>query len=292
MDLKRRTFLKYAGATALGATGIVEGALLYGTTVEPDWLEVVTIPIHLPRLDPVFRGYRIVQLSDIHADTTWMDVQRLASIVQVANSLRPDLVLITGDFITYVHVRMHETLSALKALQAPDGIFAVLGNRDYLDDPTELRSLLPAYRIQELKNRTHTLYRNGAMLHLVGMDDLWEQTDHYHLPMLSLKGVLTSLLQSLPTSGPTILLAHEPDFADVAATTGRIDLQLSGHTHGGQVRIPGHGAITLPNGGKKYQIGLYHVNTMIHYTSRGLGMITPQIRINCRPEITVFICNE
>jgi predicted MPP superfamily phosphohydrolase len=92
--------------------------------------------------------------------------------------------------------------------------------------------------------------------------------------------------------GAAILLVHEPDFADIAATAGRIDLQLSGHTHGGQVRIPGYGALHLPRLGKKYQAGLYQVNTMLHYTNRGLGMMEPQVRFNCRPEITVFTCNQ
>jgi predicted MPP superfamily phosphohydrolase len=90
--------------------------------------------------------------------------------------------------------------------------------------------------------------------------------------------------------GATVLLVHEPDFADIAATTQRIDLQLSGHTHGGQIRIPGYGALLLPHMGKRYQAGLYHVESMLHYTNRGLGMLSPQIRLNCRPEITVFVC--
>jgi uncharacterized protein len=290
MKIKRRTFLQYAGAGSLGAVTMGGGSAWYGMNMEPDWLEVVTEPIQLARLDPAFHGYRIVQLSDIHADTTWMDAQRLSHIVQIANAQNPDLILITGDFATYQHKRMNETLSTLKALQAPDGVFSVLGNRDYVSDPQVIRGLLPSYGIQDLKDRVHTIYHGSAMLHLVGLDDLWGQTDEYSLPLDGRKAVLTSLVKSLPTEGAAILLVHEPDFADFAATTRRIDLQLSGHTHGGQIRLPGYGALHLPRLGKRYQAGLYHVNNMLHYTNRGLGMMSPQVRFNCRPEITVFVC--
>jgi len=289
MDAKRRMFLKYAGLTGLGSVVMSGSSVLYATTIEPDWLDVVTVPIHLARLDPAFHGYRIVQLSDIHADNTWMDAQRLSHIVQVANAQNPDLVVITGDFVTYIHDKMKDTLSTLNALRARDGIFAVLGNHDYWSDATIVRTLIHSYGIQELKDRVHTLYRGKAMLHLVGMDDLWEQTDHYHVSIHAQKDVVTSLLNPLPEQGAAILLVHEPDFADIAATTGRIDLQLSGHSHGGQIRLPGYGALRLPRLGKKYQAGLYHVNTMLHYTNRGLGMMDIQVRFNCRPEITTFV---
>jgi uncharacterized protein len=289
MDTKRRMFLKYAGLTSLGGVVMSSSSVLYATTIEPDWLDVATVPMHLARLDPAFHGYRIVQLSDIHADNTWMDAQRLSHIVEVANAQNPDLVVITGDFVTYIHDRMQDTLSTLHALRARDGVFAVLGNHDYRSDATLVRTLLHSYGVQELKNRVHTLSRGKAMLHLVGMDDLWEQTNHYHIALHSQKDVLASLLEPLPGLGAVILLVHEPDFADLAASTGRVDLQLSGHSHGGQIRLPGYGALRLPRLGKKYQAGLYHINTMLHYTNRGLGMMDFQVRFNCRPEITTFV---
>ncbi len=291
MRMKRRTFMKYAGIGGVGATVMGGSSVWYGTTIEPGLLDVVTVPVRLPRLASTFHGYRIVQLSDIHADTTWMNAQRLSHIVQVANEQQADLIVITGDFASYQHKEMSETLSVLKALRARDGVFAILGNRDYLSDPQKIRALLPSYGIQELKDSVHTIYHGSAMLHLIGMDDLWAQTEHYRLPLDGRKAVLTSLVASLPAEGAAILLVHEPDFADIAATTGRIDLQLSGHTHGGQIRVPGYGALLLPHLGKRYQAGLYHVDSMLHYTNRGLGMLPPQIRLNCHPEITVFVCS-
>jgi hypothetical protein len=115
------------------------------------------------------------------------------------------------------------------------------------------------------------------MLHIAGVDDVWEE--HARLDMV---------LEQLPADGAAILLAHEPDFADESAATGRFDLQLSGHSHGGQVIYPFGGPPILPTYAKKYPVGRYQVSGMIQYTNRGLGMIPPHVRFNCRPEITVF----
>jgi hypothetical protein len=115
------------------------------------------------------------------------------------------------------------------------------------------------------------------MLHLAGVDDVWESQDRLDL-----------VLEALPDAGAAILLAHEPDFADVSAAAGRFDLQLSGHSHGGQVIFPLRGPLVLPRYARKYPIGLYQVGGMLQYTNRGLGMIPPRVRFNCRPEVTVF----
>jgi predicted MPP superfamily phosphohydrolase len=99
-----------------------------------------------------------------------------------------------------------------------------------------------------------------------------------------------AVVRKIPEQGAAILLVHEPDFADVAAKAQRFDLQLSGHSHGGQVRLPWLGALRLPPLGRKYSCGLYRVGEMWQYTTRGLGMKPPQVRLNCRPEITMITC--
>jgi predicted MPP superfamily phosphohydrolase len=99
---------------------------------------------------------------------------------------------------------------------------------------------------------------------------------------------IEKVLEKLPEQGCAILMVHEPDFADESAATGRFDLQISGHSHGGQVNLPLLGAPVLPRFGRKYPQGLYQVGSMYQYTNRGVGMTPPYIRINCRPEITVF----
>ncbi len=290
MSIKRRTLLKGAGLITVGTAATGSGTLLYSWRVEPGWVEVTSTTLHLPRLDRAFAGYRIVQLSDIHADETWMDKGRLEAIVATTNEQSPDLIVITGDFITRVRTSVEDTLTALQALKARDGVFCVLGNHDHWGDPAAVRRYIAASGIQELNDEIYTLHRGAAMLHLVGMDDLWSNGQAPAPPVWEHKDRLTTLLELLPDEGAAILLVHEPDFADVAAATGRIDLQLSGHSHGGQVQLPWYGAPVVPPLGRKYVAGLYTVKSMQHYTSRGLGMVKPQVRLNCRPEIAVFTC--
>ena len=124
-----------------------------------------------------------------------------------------------------------------------------------------------------------TLERGGALLHVAGLDDVWED-----------KHRLDRVLDILPGEGGSILLAHEPDIADEVAATGRFDLQISGHSHGGQVVIPLVGPPRLPPYGQKYPLGHYRIGPegMHLYTTRGIGMIRPYVRFNCRPEITVY----
>ena len=110
-----------------------------------------------------------------------------------------------------------------------------------------------------------------------GVDDVWSGIAR-----------LDVVLEKLPEDGAAILLAHEPDFADASAATGRFDLQISGHTHGGQVVVPFYGAPILPYLGQRYPAGLYQVGDMLQYTNRGVGMARIPIRINCPPEITLF----
>lgn len=290
MDSRRRMFLKRAGITSLGVAAAGSGTGLYAWRVEPGWIEVSTTTLHLPRLQPAFAGYRIVQLSDIHVDHTWMDKKRLEAIVALANEQKPDLIVVTGDFVTYVRQDTKDVLSTLQALQAHDGIFGILGNHDYWSNPSAVRTYIAAFGIEELKDRVTTIHRGSQALHLVGMDDLWISAYEPAPNPWIFQALLTSLVKQLPEEGTAILLVHEPDFADVAANSKRIDLQLSGHSHGGQVRFPLLNAPVVPPLGQKYVAGFYKVGSMQHYTSRGLGMVSPQVRINCRPEIAVFTC--
>lgn len=284
----RRTFLKRAGITALGATVLGGGTYFYSEHIEPAWIDITSTTLHLPRLQPAFAGYRIVQLTDIHSDQVWMDKERLATIVALANEQKPDLIVITGDFVTSVRSYTKDILSALQGLQARDGVFGVLGNHDYWNDPDLVRQYIAQFGVKELNNQLTTLHRGDSSLHLVGMDDLLTNRHKHARSPWVYQDRLTTLVKQLPEQGAAILLIHEPDFADVAAASKRIDLQLSGHTHGGQVRMPLIGAIRVPTFGKKYVAGLYQVGSMQHYTSRGLGMSPPLVRFDCRPELATF----
>ena len=233
----------------------------------------------LPRLHPAFDSFRIVQISDLHVGTG-MNTQRLMHIAALVNQQQADAVVITGDFITQgkISAPHAQTLrEGLGAIQAPERA-AVLGNHDHWADPEGVRSILSEVGIRDLSNAAYSLQRGDALLHLCGVDDHWEHLDR-----------MDRVLAALPDDGAAVLLAHEPDYADISAATGRFDLQLSGHSHGGQVIVPLlNRPLVLPRLGKKYPIGEYRVNGMIQYTNCGLGTIKPAVRFNCRPEITVF----
>jgi uncharacterized protein len=288
MPITRRAFLKGTLATTLGLGATGAGTLYYAHNIEPTWFDITHKQFSLPHLSKAFHGYRLIHITDIHADDTFMVAGRLAGLVETINTLEPDLIAITGDFVTSYRSDIKATLSYLSNLRAKDGVFGVLGNHDHPAGVLWVRECLQAGHVQELNNKTYTLRRGDQMLHIVGMDDLWPTnigtpaSIWTHLPLLN------QLTTSLPDEGAAILLVHEPDFADVAAYNKRLDLQISGHSHGGQVRIPFHGPLLLPPLSHKYPIGLYSINNMLLYTNRGLGMLPPQLRFDCRPEIAVM----
>ncbi|MDQ4106918.1 MAG: metallophosphoesterase, partial [Actinomycetota bacterium] len=188
-------------------------------------------------------------------------------------------IAVTGDFLSYsadpgVPRRLVE---ALRRLRARDGVVAVMGNHDYLTDADLVRRCLREAGVTELLNDVRAVRRGDAALHVAGVDDVMEG-----------KSRLDLVLEMLPEDGAAVLLTHEPDFADVSAATGRFDLQLSGHSHGGQVRLPLYGPIYLPPFSQRYTRGLYEVGDMVQYTNRGLGFVDARLRFFSRPEITVL----
>jgi hypothetical protein len=265
---------RLAGAAAL----IGAGGLLYAREVEPRRLEVVRLELTLPRLAAAFDGYRIVQIGDLHLDD-WSKPERLDRTAEMVNEERPDLVVVTGDFASYSARRLDtgRLVGALRRLSAPDGVLAILGNHDYLTDAKLIRQCIREAGLTELINEVVTLERGGSELHVAGIDDVMEGRSRLDL-----------VLGELPESGAAVLLAHEPDFADVAAATGRFDLQLSGHSHGGQVRVPLLGRAVLPPFSQRYTRGLHRVGGMLVYTNRGLGTVHARLRFGCRPEITAL----
>lgn len=283
-----RRYIEAIGSDGVSLRRILRGgitwaslATLAGTAyialIEPWWIEVTSVPLVLPRLASEFCGYRIAQVSDIHLGD-WMNADRLAHIVRLVNAQSPDLIAITGDFVSrHTEDRARALECELSHLAAPDGIVAVLGNHDHRANVCRLRQALAGGGVRELANAVYTIARGAANLHIAGIDDVWDGRDRLDLVLNALSG-----------NDAAILLAHEPDFADVSAATGRFDLQLSGHTHGGQIVAPLLGPLQLPFLGYKYPSGFYQVGEMIQYTNRGVGMVPPFVRFNCRPEITVF----
>lgn len=278
LHFSRRTFLQMTfGTIFLGA-----GSYVYGHYFEPTQLEISSVHLALPRLTPEFDGYRIVQISDIHLDDELMTSAHLATITEMVNELLPDLIVITGDFITASHhggrkIFPEDLVPSLSLLAARDGVLAILGNHDHEENPSMVQQVIRESGMINVGNSVHTLNRDTASLHIAGVDDVLEGQDDFEL-----------VLDQLSVDGAAILLVHEPDFADTSAKTKRFDLQLSGHSHGGQIIFPYLDPPILPPLAREYPLGLYQIGEMLLYTNRGLGMVPPQVRFNCRPEITIF----
>jgi predicted MPP superfamily phosphohydrolase len=254
------------------------GGVVYATRIEPSSTDVTRLTLPLADLDPAFDGLTLAQVSDFHLGE-WMTLPRMVDIADQVNALNPDVIAFTGDFASALwEDTPNEITQTLRAFRAKEAIMGVLGNHDHWTNADIIRqAIADAGNVRLLTNAHVVVQRGSAALYLAGVDDIWEQ-----------KHDLNAALAGIPTNAPTILLAHEPDYADTVALTGRIGLQLSGHSHGGQVRLPFKGALQLPYLGEKYDMGLYDIDGMKLYVNRGVGMVAPHVRFNCRPEITQF----
>jgi predicted MPP superfamily phosphohydrolase len=272
--MNRRQFLKaFSHVTAGFAVGGA-GLYQYGKHIEAGWLVVEQVRIPIKQLKPALEGFKIVQISDIHIDS-FTEIDIVETAVATINSLNPDLIVLTGDYVTRSAEAIFELAPAAASLNAKYGIFAILGNHELWTDPAFVKERLEAAGFPVLVNQGLSLAIGKERLYLAGVDDCWSgQPD------------LAAALANCPAGVPATLLSHEPDVADTFALDGRVSLQLSGHSHGGQVRLPGYGAIILPPYGAKYDQGLYNVNGMWLYTNRGLGLGPVSYRINCPPEVT------
>ncbi len=282
-QFSRRDFLKVATILGLDAVILGVAGLAYMQNVEPSWMEVKQVRLKLPRLPQAFSGLRIAQLSDIHLGP-WMTIERVREIFDVACGYSPDVLALTGDFVlaygrkTRSYSEDLDGMSHLLRWVSQDlPVVAVLGNHDHLYNPLQVRAALERGGAHVLMNSVFTLTRGAARFHLGGIDDFYRGNPD-----------LNAVLRAFPPDEGAMLLAHEPDFADTSAPTGRFDLQISGHSHGGQVVLPFIGPPILPRWGQKYFSGLYQVGQMFQYTNRGVGMSFPAVRFNCRPEMTIF----
>lgn len=272
-----RKLLKIIGGSAVGggAAALAMRALTNATRVEPFEVETTRVSIPLRGLHSRFDGFTIAHISDTHLGR-WMTRERMLAIVDPINDLQPDLIAITGDFVSgFRSSPLPELTESLKPLRANEQVVAVLGNHDHRRGASRVGEAVQAAGIELLVNHHIALRRGDAALYIAGVDDIWVNQQNLGLA-----------LDGIPPDSAVVLLAHEPDYADEPAASRRVGLQLSGHSHGGQVRIPGWGAPVLPWLGQKYDMGLYWLDGMALYVNRGLGMIPPYVRFNCHPEIT------
>ena len=272
--LSRRDFLRAVGSGAVGGLAIALGGYHYCTRVEPEWLEVVDVTVPISGLRETLDGFRIAQMSDFHLHPhTRIELVREA--VSLANGLSPDLTVLTGDYVLQGAESILELAPVLGGLRASLGVYASLGNHDYWTNADTVRTGLEEAGLPVLLNSGVELHADGGSIYVAGLDDGWSGRPN-----------LARALAARSGGVPTVLLMHEPDFADTWPPQSGISLQLSGHSHGGQVRLPGIGAPVLPRFAQKYDSGPYRVRDFWVYTSRGIGVISPPVRFGCRPEIT------
>ena len=241
-------------------------------------IDLVEINVELHNLGENFHNYRILNLCDIHLGQ-WITPEYLDELVDYVNTLNYDLVTLTGDYFSYIIDGYDTALEkSFKKLDPKDGKFGVLGNHDHWMGSDRIREIFKNSDVCDLSNSAVTLIRGDDKLNLAGVDSYTVDADD-----------LNKVLPKLEENAPTILLAHEPDFAMKSFQTGKIDLQISGHSHGGQFIIPK--TETTPfrwRNSTRYPVGLYELGDMVQYTSKGLGTNFIRIRINCKPEITIF----
>lgn len=267
----------------MGAAALVTAATADALLWEPQHPVARHVEIYLKRLPEAFDGFRIAQISDLHFGP-FLGKAGVERALQIAESFQPDLVALTGDFVSHPFGEDNGPTGAAYAGPCADvlarcktgRLVAILGNHDHWNGADIVAALLKSRGIDVLRNASLPIERDNSRLWIAGIDDAYVQAAD-----------MTRTLGGIPSSEATILLAHEPDFADVAARYS-VDLQLSGHSHGGQVRLPGIGALILPAMAEKYSKGLYRIGNLQLYTNVGIGVIDPPVRFLCPPEVTLF----
>jgi predicted MPP superfamily phosphohydrolase len=263
-------------------TGAVAGTLVAATGYvafndESDDPVVTRVELPIKNLKPGQEGFTIAVLADFHLyPYTQLDLVRRA--VQMANDLKPNLTVLLGDYVWHDVDAIFDLAPALAHLNAQHGVFSIIGNHDIWTNVEIVRAGLTKAGIPILTNQGLNLPVGGDTLYLAGLDDGWSGHPD-----------LNATMAGYQPNTPVVLLMHEPDLADEYSQDARISVQLSGHSHGGQIRFPGVGALVLPYLGWKYDLGLYRVNEMWLYTNGGIGVTNEPVRFNCPPEITEIV---
>jgi uncharacterized protein len=244
-------------------------------TPRPLWRidpEITDTTIWLHRLPPSLEGLKIVHLTDIH-HSLFTPLEEVERAVHLANRLEPDIVALTGDYVTLSPAYISPVARALGKLRARRGVFAVLGNHDFQVDADRVTRALRSHHIRVLRNSRHPIHAGGKTLWMLGVDDLWWNSDD-----------LPAALESVPARDAKILLCHNPLGIWQASARG-VDLVLSGHTHGGQVRLPGLRSLYRSKLGERFFEGWNRLDGTQIYVNRGIGKVVVPIRVACPAEI-------
>ncbi|AMO63806.1 putative phosphohydrolase [Mycolicibacterium phlei] len=272
--ISRRLFLARTGAAVAGAASV--GLVGYGAATALGPPDLLRVPVRLRRLDPALRGYRIAVVADIHLGPL-LGRGHTERIVEMINAAEPDLVAMVGDLVDDTVAELGSAAAPLRDLVARDGAFFVTGNHEYfVDDTADWLRELQRLGMTPLRNENTVVRRGGAVLNLAGVNDLSgaRRDDGPDLDRA---------LDGLNPDAPTVLMAHQPVMVGQAAARG-VDLQLSGHTHGGQM-WPFHYVVEAV---QPSLAGLSTVQETQLYVTRGAGFWGPPVRVGARPDITIL----
>lgn len=272
-QLSRRTFLRGLAATPLIG---VAGLSAYARLVEPYSYWISETDVFIRNLPERFENFRITQLTDVHHSRI-VGLDEVRRVVALAQQTNPDMFVLTGDYTSSYRRFIEPCAEALAPLKAPEGVWAVLGNHDHYTDPELTTRALQRQHIGVLNNALTRLQRGPDALQLSGIDDwTWNAVDW------------KTAFAGVKAETPTILLSHQPGVLDLDQTQN-VALILSGHTHGGQIRVPWLGApARLATPDLRYDRGLFRRGETQLYVSAGTGVIGLPVRFGVRPEIAVI----
>ncbi|MCH6265711.1 metallophosphoesterase [Neobacillus citreus] len=281
-NLTRRTFIKRTFGSLLTVLGMGAGGYYYANRIEPSLLEIKQLEIIHERIPSSFNGKKIVQFSDTHLGFQYT-LDKFTGLVDTINDLQPDIIVFTGDLMDEPnkYLKTNQLAPILKKLHAPLGKYCIYGNHDHGGYGSEIyREIMNTAGFTILLNSAVSVtLEDNSFISLLGIDDR----------MLG-RPDITTAIKNVPNNCFKILLSHAPDMADTASSYP-IDWQLSGHSHGGQVKLPFIGALVIPPFAKIYQEGHYIVcggHELNLYVNRGIGTTRLPFRFMAKPELTVF----
>ena len=275
VDLSRRAFLQAAGAVSIGAPLVITG---YGALKTSRDYDIKKVSIPFSNLPSEFDGFTIAQISDIHSGV-FMNEEEMLKIRELMDAQHPQIAVITGDLVDTLAKEIEPVARVFSKLKTDYGIFGCMGNHDVFDDYRVISMAMKDSGIQMLENSNHVLRIKGDELNLLGINDAGKRRD---------LSDLKKSLEGIDPDGFKLLLSHRPEFFE-RSVKGGIDLQLSGHTHGGQIGLSLFGFNVAPTQMfQDYVKGLYQKEKSKLYVNPGVGMVFAPIRIGIRPEITLI----
>lgn len=276
--LTRRNFIKGLFGTIVTTFGMSLSLTYYAGKIEPRLLKTKKLDLTFPNLPPSFHGLKIIQLNDTHLGFQYT-LDQFNQLISTINQLEPDLIFFVGDLLDEPnkYKEVDETIHLLQKLEAKYGKIAVYGNHDHGGYGTKIyRSMMEKGNFLLLQNEAVKIEQSKERIYILGIDD----------PMLGNPNIAKTI-KGVPENAFKILLSHAPDLADQAVHYP-IQLQLSGHSHGGQIKIPFFGALVKPPYGEKYVEGKYELNQLTLYVNRGIGTTRLPYRFLSTPEITLI----